>query len=401
VHGKVMDYFRHALSAVDVTIGSQSAVTDNDRKFTLRGVSVPYDVALVVSTEVNGCPARFAWVFQGLTRGDPTLQVYRGVPDRSGGVNITVNNVTFSSSSSQTVATSFAGPDGEFDTTVDATATDYLSGEWLGPATTQMSAHALLWNYAGSQSLPTMFLAHDAHPVGLSESAAGNVTFDLSASPGLTNGMVTGTVTNPTSNDRSNQVYVRWDDDAVIQIADDTSATGAFSYVVPALSNAGAIVAAIKGYSSSPPFAVAYKDGLVPGQTGIALTIPATPVLVSPADAASGIDGNTTFEWTGSAKVFVFTIDAKKTWDTVYVVTTEKQAQIPSPPISAFAASAELTWWVSTHESFVTVDDATGPEGMLDTFGYYFGNSAYQAQGPRRGAGSYAESENRGVTTKP
>ncbi|MFI5308758.1 MAG: hypothetical protein ACHQ53_15480 [Polyangiales bacterium] len=396
VHGKVIDYFRHAVSAVDVTVGDKTAVTANDGTFDVVGVTTPYDVSMVISVDGE----RLAWVYQGLTRSDPTLQVYRGLTSRSGEVKINISNVTFplatSSSSSETIDSDYAGPDGEFELSIDQMATDYSGASWRGPSTTQVAAHALRWNHATSgQSLPTTFVAHDTHPVGLDETSAAMVTFDLNSSPGLTNGMVSGTVTNPTSADRSNQVYVRWDDDAVIQIADDGAATNAFSYVVPALPNAAMVVAATKGYASTPPYAAAYQDALAAGQTGVSLTIPAAPVLALPADGTAGIGSSTTFQWTGSAKVFLFTVDADTTYDTVYVVTTAKQAMIPAPPISAFAANVKLYWWIETHEGFATVDDATGPEGMLDTI------STGTIRGPRRGAGTYTESEHRSVTTSP
>jgi hypothetical protein len=397
VNGTVIDYFRHPLADVSVTIGATTVTTGVDGAFTIADVALTYDVALTLTTTRNNSTAHYGWLFEGLTRADPTLQIYRGLPDRSGELMISVTPSTlFPLASDRKILMDFAGSYGEFDLDLTGAATDYISAAWIGPASTQGTAHALLWTYAGAQELPATYLAHDAHPVALTEtSPGGSVSFDLDPSTPLTTGMVSGTVTNPPGSDRKNQVFVRFTDGAVLLVADDAAVQNDFSYAVPTLANAGITVAALKGDSYRLPFAVAYQDNLAVGQNGISLSIPTPPSPTAPAADATGVDSNTMFQWSGGSQVFVFEALSDPTYDAVFVVTTNKQTKIPAALFGLLPANALVYWSVETHGSYASVDDATASDGLLDAFSYG------RIRGPRRGAGSYTESEQRGFTTKP
>src|SRR5262249_23751379 len=68
VHGKLVDPWGHPISGYTIIVGTASAVTQTDGTFTAMNVVAPYDVKLVAETG--------RWAFVGLTRSDPTLQIY-------------------------------------------------------------------------------------------------------------------------------------------------------------------------------------------------------------------------------------------------------------------------------------------------------------------------------------
>lgn len=81
---------------------------------------------------------------------------------------------------------------------------------------------------------------------------------------------------------------------------------------------------------------------------------------------------------------------------TMFVVTSAKQTKLPTFPATSFAipAGEPCDWSVETHGTYATPDEATGPEGMLDTL------SNGEPRGPRHGAGVYTESESRAFTAQ-
>jgi hypothetical protein len=392
VNGKLVDVLGHQIPNVMVEIGNKSATTDAQGAFTISDVPATYDVLFTINASVRNTDARISWLVEGLTRRDPTLQVYRGLGDRFGSLEMHVTNVTFPLASDQKITMGWAGPDGEFGDDLDATDTDYLSPRWVGPAMTLGTAHALLFSFSGDQNLPTDYLAHDSHAVGIVETAdpGGDVTFDLGGASKPATGAVSGSVTGATANTRSNEVYVRFTDTTAILVASDGAATGSFSYIVPNLPNAVIDVVARNDLNNG--FAAAFADNVAPNQAGVALSIPTIPTLTAPADSKTNVDQTTLFQWTGDAKLFLFCAYSQSTYDALCVLTSQKQTHLPAPPT---VAGMGFSWYVETHDDFASVDAASGPGGFISSYSYGY------ISGPRRGNGSYAESSNRVFTSAP
>ena len=77
--------------------------------------------------------------------------------------------------------------------------------------------------------------------------------------------------------------------------------------------------------------------------------------------------------------------------------TSAYEAHIPSPPLTnlPLAANADYKWSARTQLAKSSVDEATGPEGFLDT---YCGGAI---GGPSRGAGTHTESGELFLATTP
>jgi hypothetical protein len=392
VHGKVLDYLHHTVPGVMVEIGGKTASTDSTGAFSIDDVAATYDVLLTINANVLNTDTRISWQVQGLTRRDPTLHVYRGLSDRFGSVLMHVTNVTFPLATDQKITMGWSGVDGDFAEDLDSADTNYLSPQWVGPAMTLGTAHALRFSYSGAQDLPTDYLAHDSHAVGIVETATpgGEVTFDLGGTTKPATGAVSGSVTGATSNDRSNEVYVRFTDTTAILLADDTAATGSFSYIVPNLSNA--VIDVVAKNAQNNAFAAAMLDNVAPNQSGITLDIPTIPTLSAPADSKTNVDETTVFQWQGDAKVFLFCAYSDYNYDALCVVTSQKQTHLPAAPT---VAGKDYYWTIETHDDFATVDAASGPDGYLSSYAYA------RIRGPKRGNTTYAESASRKFTSSP
>src|SRR5258706_12026490 len=99
------------------------------------------------------------------------------------------------------------------------------------------------------------------------------------------------------------------------------------------------------------------------------------------------------FEWNVLPEVVVFAVTCKGARmsdlpTNFYVVTRDRRAVLPALPASSgipVPVNRSCTWWVEVHGLYLTVDDATGPGGMLEpTFG--------PLSGPRRDNGTFTKS---------
>jgi hypothetical protein len=168
------------------------------------------------------------------------------------------------------------------------------------------------------------------------------------------------------------------------------------AYLVPSVAGGTITLAASEGYLSTPPYAVVHRDDLAAGQTGIALSVPTASSITSPASGATGVNASTLFRWSGSAKVFVWSLVSIAEYKSIFVVTTEQQGTIPTLPAGpSLPPNGSCRWYVDTHGAFQSVDEATGSGGLLDDFG------TGEPWGVWRGNGTFTRSAAFAFTTAP
>jgi len=396
VRGVLIDARQRPLANVALHIGDRDVTTDGLGKFSIDGVAASYDVSFKLQTIVDQTPATHAWRFEGLTRRDPTLQVYPASEQQLASLIWHTQGATFPLQADQRMLAGFASPDGDF--TVGVNTADYDSPlvYWSGPPTTVGVTHGLLFTVSGTDELPLEYLAHDSKPLTLSVGAHAEATFDF-ANTKPPAGAITGRVNAAGQGDRENWVVLRFSDGTQFMIADDASSPDAFSYFVPTITNASAAIVALQGRYDQYPRAVAFADNLSAGQTGIQIDIPLASTLSAPGDATMRIDATTPFQWAGSAKVFVLVAKAKQGYDAMYVVTAAKEAHLPIGEATAYTppAGAVFEWHVETHGAYASLDEATGGDGLISAFfeGYL--------HGPKRGAGVFTASALRTFVTAP
>jgi hypothetical protein len=396
IEGRVIDYFENAVLGAMITLNGETVTTDGDGGFAFGPTPRIYSIGVAAETPRLAGTEQNGYLFVNLSRRNPTLQVYRGLPKRSVNVTHNVDGVTFPIPSTEKIPMDLAGDYGGFSEEL-ASATVTRAGEWEGPSEVQGHAHAIHYVHAASSpQLPTAYLAHASQSVALEAEMTTSVTFNLSSTAAvLTASTVSGSVTGAGASRRVNDVFVRFPDDAAVRVISHIIATDPFSYLVPSIATSSIAVAAMRDHITAPPYAVAYVEGLSPGANDIELIIPAPTSLRSPATGETNVDSDTEFSWSGPDQVYMFVVDAVFSYDNFYVVTSEKRAKIPvdSVMLPSLRLDSVYEWSVRTHRKFATVDEATGPTGYLDSFCYG------RLRGPRRDSSSHTESELRSFTT--
>jgi hypothetical protein len=400
VRGHVIDFWGHKVPNIPVQIGDTLGSTDANGEFVFEGVPASYDVSFVF--DHPGFPEQSdAWVYQGLTRRDPTLQMYAGTVERSGTVDINLlpkPTIT----ATQTIWVALGGTDGS--TVYDDLSVDGYKGTyayWYGPATAQQTAHGLIWQQ-NANGLPTSYLAYDSALVALAETGLAKITLDLSKTT-IDSGNVQGTVTANAGGSRANQVYLRFNSNAKMTLVDDSAGPNSFTYLVPSIPNSSLTAAAIEG-SQYEGWAIAHADGLAVGAKP-ALKIPPLVTILTPAGGASGVSAATKFAFqsgTGQTGPFVLQFYSQADdlpYQTIYVVTTKKQVTLPPIIGGGFNLypNSGYIWSVATHGTFASVDDMAVAGGFLDEFS----RDEETADGPRNTTGEFSDSVPRGFTTAP
>jgi hypothetical protein len=298
----------------------------------------------------------YGWRFEGLTRRDPILQVYKGLPNRSTSVTFIPQDETLDAS--RTLSIALGGPDGFYQQWDDVGGNGIqTSAAWSGPTTVLAGVHALLWE-RDSNELPTAFRSYETTNRTLVDPTA-TPTIDLSlADESIGQVTLAGSVTTPETTDRTNHVYVRFADGAVIRVVEDYPPPANFGYLAPILPNATVIVAASYGTSFFGAYSIVHQTVPATGQSGIALDIQ-TPV--------------------------------------TQVVTTRRTITLPTIPGFSLRPGGDYNWRVETHGSSTSVDEVTGSAGHFDAFGA----DDERPLGRISGSGSYTISTGRVFTTAP
>lgn len=394
VSGRVVDFFRHGLANVAVTIGATTATTDSNGQFSISGVRAPYDVSFTLSYQHNNAPAQYGYVYQGLTRTDPTLQTYGGMPEHGGSVTAVLQNADFSDLRRSAIF-AFGSEFGGFSTELDVENTMF-GASWVGPATLTGTAHLLLVSRSDTRGfgLPVAYEAQQSSPLGMQDGVTTAALFDLSPNP-ISAATLAGTVSGGDSSDRANLVSVRFADGTVLPIINDAPDSPlSFSYSVPALPQGSLSVAAASGVLA--PFALVHVENVAAGAAPLALRIPAPVNLGAPA-AGTLVTPATAFGWSSTdatLHTFLWHLETADTLHGIYVLTTRTQVTLPSFADGFFLpADTDISWSVETHGNPADVNVATGPNGFLDAFAL----RDNFPQGPTPASGTFTESERRTI----
>ena len=389
VTGKVIDFWGHPLPNVPVGIGDATAATDAAGKFVIPDVTPPYDVSL----RIENTRLRYGWVYLGLNRLDPTLQVYVGLEDRSASITFHADNAEFDSE--DTVSFALGTPDGSYASTIGSTGLN-PSPSWRGPATTNATVHGLWWVRAPDALAPgpELYQAYASQTATFTDGVSAEVRLDLSQSP-VPDRLVQGTVTRSLSDGANNYLFVRFPSNGAISLADDTAEGSAYSYTVPDIPNSEVLVAASQGSALYGPYGIAH--GVATGPT-LNLTPPQPVTIIGPAGGATDVGPETPFEWTAQPGIKVLHLENNDFYRGLFVVTTGTKVTMPAVVGgSTLDASTSHVWKVEVHGTAETMDEATAPEGFLDSFS----DTGDTPKGPRRGGGSYSFSQRLGLTTAP
>lgn len=397
VTGRVVDFFMRPLPDIEVTIdGVGTAITDDSGEFSIGDVPDKYSVEFVpnVSGEV------YSWRFVGLSRRDPTLQIYSALPTQSEWTTFKAFNPEHTADAQMSV--SFAAPvsDAIDDITEssDASLTDnglYTSVDWRGPATINTRAHGLQW----APGSPAQFYGYTSFNVTLATDAEVLLN-SWTALP--TPGTVAGTIADTSSLEYQPDLmmFLGFDDGAYIPIL-ETDAGLTYSESVPVVNDDESItVALVLNYGVTR--AVGSYAGIQPN-TGLVpeLALPTPTGLTGPSNSTSDVTSATIFKWSASShsKCAIFYVEDVNVYQGTRIVTCDGSANISEATLDNVLSPDTLhRWSVESHGEFDSMDELASDAGFIDSFGPI----TYLPQGkPKPGPGYYTESETRGFYTAP
>ena len=408
VTGHLIDYWGHKLPGVPVEIDGTKVTSDAQGAFTVPNVAAEYEASVLVKDADNSALVA-NWVFQGLTRRDPTLQVEVDIVSHHQDVEIDGSGLSTTLTGTRTFSVAAAGPDGQ-DEFQDVVPDGFTEGSslWFGPATTTETAYGLIWE-PDAKDLPTSYVAFDSKTLALvsGSSSKASLNFDLTADT-INASPIAGTVTPAGSDTRENWAYVRFSGNAAITLVRDQTGSNTFSYLMPSLTDGTIVFAASEGDSTSGGFGLVHKDGLAAGASGIAAKIPAPASNLAIAPAGK-VSGTTVFSFQtagGNTGPFLiqFVNQDQNSLERLFIVTAKTSFTLPKVVTNgnALLRGNSYYWRIQTHGVFGSVDAMAVPTGYLDEFsgsGYWFGKAL--PVGPRRGDGAFSMSSSQLITLAP
>jgi hypothetical protein len=407
VTGKIIDAFMQPLAGLPVKINGVSDVSEADGSFSIAGVSAPYDVIIINN------PTNTGFIFQGLSRVDPTLQLFdlSSAPSFSAQVSGNLaGGAGFPNPASHQAIIAFGSEDGSGRLRLaPASGPAYgpMSVNWSGTTTTNGSLHALQWKVNAS-GLPTDYTGYAKKAFSLSDGGVfGSPATDLNLS-NVSELNISGTVSLPSGYSSQGRVmYVDWGKNTTSLLAMEPSLTPNFTYATPnlpdttmTLLNLACGVGGCAGLNNS---SWVYKTGLSVSASNVGLANFKIPSPSLPVDVAVGIDADTEFSWEAmDNSVHMVMFQGGGANPDYVVVTTKNTTKLPDLSAEGLGlpSGANYSWMVLGFNPFATMDVATTPTGFVsEFFNAYFGLFV-DGRGPERD-GAFSISKERSFTTAP
>jgi len=308
VRGRVVDGLGRPVAGAQVAIGGRSMATSADGRFELPAAS-PYDVTIVHPTADTGSGKAIV-VFQGLRTPDPTLQVLARTPVKS------VTSVTITTTGAGSTAlgtgerirvlfapagTTAAEPVGRI---VTSGAPPYVYDgastlSWMGDSPYEGKAHALRVTLDEANKFPGTISHAGSTNYSFLDGQAGAISVGMTGTPAAAH--VTGSIDPGAGATTSFHQILRPSGagTASISFFDFTRPLPpTFDMLLPPAAYTGGVMAAFDTPSGGQ--GTAWRHGLAPGATGVALVAPPDLLAVAPAEGAT-VDDTTSFAWNAAA----------------------------------------------------------------------------------------------------
>ncbi len=364
VSGTLVDARRAPIPFVAVVVGGRAPVfTDVDGRFTVSGVTAPYDATVVFGG---------AWIlsYVGLTRTDPTLY---WVNFSSGGAGLCRGSIRGEVAPYGAATQIFVVLDSTAATDVSQRPTwpggtsdhwEYtLNPYWQGSGTLAGSLDALGWTVDSTTGLPNAWVGATAD-VTVTDGvySAQAPALSLAALPTDT---VSGTITSVATIDpqaASTTLDVRYPGGTTFRAAWSPAQGPDFSYVVPTFAGATFDVTA-SAPDANGSFSYGRAVALEPGAAGQTIHLAVPPALLTPVAGATGFTASTQLTWTPFADaVHVVTVWAEHNAPSYQIVTAGSATTLPDlrPYGVSLNPAGVYKWIVDGYAPFASVDDVAG-----------------------------------------
>jgi hypothetical protein len=401
VSGRLIDFWRRPVPNVTIKIPgvATTSKTDADGNFSIEDVPATYDIEFLVTPD----GMTFRWLYTGLTRRDPTIQVMEAFPDQSAYYAVTATNYAAPDDpSGDTLTYGFDSPvlisSNLYNETyfyLDAGSTqdgENYTAHWLAPdPSRQTNAYGLQWNAEDDFDTPPVYKGLSVASAIDLAAGSPSFAFDSWTAPTGT-GTVSGTLGN-TSGFWA-QLFLVLPGFTRLRILDDSMSGSTFQREVP-LFGKGERFLAVAGDWGYYSLGLAYKtvDVVASADSPVSLDLPSPPVAISPSSGAGGVATTDTFSWQPGSNSPCSLLQINHLDDNdlragaFRIVTCNSEATIPasfSPP-----KGVNYVWWVTSHGAFTSVDEMTGEGGFMDSFG----RTDWQPDLPDMEEGVYSRSE--------
>jgi hypothetical protein len=298
VTGTVFDLNLEPQAGASVMVNAMAPVTtDASGQFSVSGVKTPYQIVVALVS------AGAAAVYMDLTRADPSLLVpvghLRGAGVHYATVSGTVSGgAGYPEPANHKSTVLFESPEAAWTWFLDASTGAYqMSPQWNGPATTTGTIHALQWQFDPTTNVPTAYTGYGTRPnVVLADGGA--LTGQDIALGSVTTGSLNGTITVPggyTLVSKTVSAVFPTSSMAEWTLFTDNTSDAAVAYVTPRL--AGTSLTLEADALAGDAQASATKTGLSADASGIAVSVPAAPVLGGLPDGATGVSAGARLSW--------------------------------------------------------------------------------------------------------
>lgn len=368
VSGRVVGTAGDGLPGMRVAIGGKTRVTDAEGRFSIPGVTPPYDLAVASS----GIPPT-AGVYHGLTRPDPTLVFLfsaAGTEPSTGVLSGRVLGGDPIPSDGEFTGAVFASP--ETSRFITLGSRDYsLQLSWFGPTTTIGTVHVLQWKSPGGGRPPTSYTGFSSVTAVrvTDQSATGDASVQL-FDPGTTS--IAGDLVAPAGSAVSSRsLILEFADHALLPLGSDLDGDTHFSYPVPRNVTLTAVVTATAEFPSGAGV-FRRESGIARGATDVGVVLPLPALPSTPDDGSADVSASTDFRWSpfvGGVHLLVF--NGTATTPSYYVVTGETSTRIPDLPAlgAALPPATSFSWFVVGLGPLASVDDYTGIGALIPPLG--------------------------------
>jgi hypothetical protein len=384
IRGRIIDSWRQPMPGWRVALGAESTSTDDEGQFTFANVTPPYDVSFMVPGVANTTNVPELWTYRGLTRPDPTLQpdwvlgplrrdirierinAPTAMQDDGGAVPV---NLDVSLGTRDLFGSGGGGPTGAL----------LFNLRWSGDPSLSGTLHAMAWTRPNLEGLDNQYLSYREQPFTVVaddnlSAAAVQVTLDYSPSPvpvATFRAEVQSSWGSSSTDTRTVDGMVAFDDNAHFSLTwvEDTYKTSAIAAPMPLLPASHVVFAGRQGHAGlhARSFGCVHRVAPSP-DVPVVLDIPEPRAPISPDEGAMGIDAATLFEWSAAPVVSVLSATCWNAQIRLHTVTSESRAQLPSVPALGAGppTGADCVWHVDVHGAYASVDEASGPRGMID-----------------------------------
>lgn len=368
VTGRVVDFF-DPVPNVNVLVDGKTTTTAADGTFSVAGVQRPYDVTLSFSGNSD------VWIYQGLTRSDPTVQIFNLGTQHQASVSASIGSAPYASNE---VGAVFPGGS----TLAYGGAGGSTGSSTIGPGTVNWSAtDPLQVTLYGIRAIvdgsgnPTSYTGYGSLAVSL-HNADTLTGLSVPITSSVSTGALSGSLTAPSG-------YTLTDGRAIIRFGSasagalvglplaNATPSGSFSNTMLPVGTSISHGLAAQATDGAGDYSLAWGAVTIPSASAN-LTLPDVAMPTAPASGATNVAPGTVLGWTTLAgSVYLAEMyPAGSSGTRVYIVTTDTSTTLPDLSVisRALPTGAGYKFAVSTIGPFASMDAAAGQTGMLNTY---------------------------------